>query len=285
MNSKMKILMAAALVSLPIAVDAQTENPRGIYKMTTITGKAGEIKAPFDQYKICTDSVTLMVSEMQAGFFRINRNDSKVFNYTGEHPKTDNDKSTLIYDSNEKQFKMKWWSTYRKHAYFPENDWCIEKYESGQYTEMGKVFFDAITGTVDMDKKNPIIGTWRVIAHVDELRDVKTVLPQMFEQDQASTTPDKYYILTPNYLTVVNYIGGNVNKIEYDGKKSYRANNKNFLVKRLSKNRIAIEDSSKKYHTDWFILERVTDGTSPLSRIASQYLKRRNLIGISDYWM
>ena len=43
MNSKMKILMAAALVSLPIAVDAQTENPRGIYKMTTITGTTGDI--------------------------------------------------------------------------------------------------------------------------------------------------------------------------------------------------------------------------------------------------
>lgn len=36
---------------------------------------------------------------------------------------------------------------------------------------MGKAFFDAITGTVDMEKKNPIIGAWRVIAHANELRD------------------------------------------------------------------------------------------------------------------
>ena len=45
---------------------AQTENPRGIYKMTTLTGKQGEVKAPFEQYKICTDSVTLMVTERAA---------------------------------------------------------------------------------------------------------------------------------------------------------------------------------------------------------------------------
>ena len=58
----MKLLMAAACLSLPIVSNAQTESPRGIYKMMTLTGKQGEIKAPFDQYKICTDSVTLMLN-------------------------------------------------------------------------------------------------------------------------------------------------------------------------------------------------------------------------------
>ena len=56
------MLIAAAIISLPIVVNAQTENPRGIYKMTTLTGKKGEVNAPYEQYKICTDSGTLMVT-------------------------------------------------------------------------------------------------------------------------------------------------------------------------------------------------------------------------------
>ena len=42
-----------ALASLPLTSIAQSENPRGIYKMMTLTGKLGEIPSPFDQYKIC----------------------------------------------------------------------------------------------------------------------------------------------------------------------------------------------------------------------------------------
>ena len=190
----MKMLMAAALISLPIVVNAQTENPRGIYKMTALTGKMGEVKAPFEQYKICTDSVTLMVSE-RAAFFSISDNDHRVFNYTGDQPKSEGDKSMLIYDSNAKQFKMKWWSTYTNHIHFPNNDWCIEKYESGKYTEMSKIFF------------------------------------------------------------------------------AYKFGNKTCQVKWLSKDRIAVEEHID-YRTDWMILERVTDGTTPLSHIASQFISK-----------
>ena len=49
-----------------------TENPRGIYKLTSLTGKQGETKAPFDQYKICTDSVTLHLS-IEGNHFSVNR--------------------------------------------------------------------------------------------------------------------------------------------------------------------------------------------------------------------
>ena len=61
MTKTVKLLLAAACTFLPIIANAQMENPRGIYKMMTLTGKQGEIKAPFDQYKICTDSLTLML--------------------------------------------------------------------------------------------------------------------------------------------------------------------------------------------------------------------------------
>ena len=81
---------------------AQTENPRGIYKMMTLTGKLGEVKSPFDQYKICTDSITLMVN-VQNAFFNISNTDKHILNYTGDQPKYENDKGTLIYDRVERE--------------------------------------------------------------------------------------------------------------------------------------------------------------------------------------
>lgn len=268
----MKMLMAAALISLPIVVNAQTENPRGIYKMTTLTGKMGEVKAPLEQYKICTDSVTLMVAE-RAAFFAIIDNDHRVFNYTGDQPKSEGDKSTLIYDSNAKQFKMKWWSTYTNHIHFPNNDWCIEKYESDTYSEMGKVFFDALTGKAEIDAANPLTGTWRFIGYVDELRDVKKELPKLHEQYPTSKYFNSFVIFAPKDWTMLAKSGGGVDKIEYNGKKSYKVGNKTQQVKWLSKDRIAVEEHVD-YRTDWMIMERVTDGTTPLSHIASQYISK-----------
>lgn len=268
-----QMLLAATLFSLPIVVNAQTENPRGIYKMTTLTGKKGEVKAPFAQYKICTDSVTLMVTE-QAAFFSILNNDHQVFNYTGDQPKAEGDKSSLIYDSNAQQFKLKWWSTYTNHTHFPKNDWCIEKYESGQYTEMSKIFFDALTGKAEVDANNPLTGTWRFIGYIDELRDAKKDLPKLHEQYPTSKYFNSFVIFAPKDWTMIaGGTRGGVDKIEYNGKKSYKVGNKIHQVKWLSKDRIAVEEHID-YRTDWMILERVSDGTTPLSHIASQFISK-----------
>ena len=268
-KSTINLLMAAAMISLPLVANAQKENPRGIYKMMTLTGKQGEVKAPFEQYKICTDSITLMVSENK-NTFNIMKNDSQVFNYTGEQPKSENDKSSLIYDSNAAGFKLKWWSTYPNHVYFPNNDWCIEKYESGKYTAMSKVFFDALTGKAEKDPKNPLTGTWRFIGYVDDLRDAKKELPKLHEQYPTSRYFNSFMIFTADHLTTIYNRGGGIDKITLDGKKAYKSGNKTYQIKWLSKNRIAIEDRID-YRIDWMILERVTDGSTPLSHIASQY--------------
>lgn len=281
-----KTIMTMLLAALTMGAAAQMErstsgrsllqgreNPRGIYKMTTLTGKLGEVKAPYEQYKICTDSVTLMVSE-QGNRFSMSDNDHRVFNYTGEQPKSEGDKSTLIYDSNDKQFKLKWWSTYASHIHFPNNDWCIEKYESGKYSETSKVFFDALTGAAADDADNPLTGTWRFIGYVDELRDVKKELPKLHEQYPTSRYFNSFMVFTPQNLTTVFSRGGGVDKIELDGKKAYKSAGKMYQIKWLSKNRIAIEDRVD-YRTDWMILERVTDGSTPLSHIASLYVGNR----------
>lgn len=268
-----KTILTILLAALTMGAAAQTENPRGIYKMTLLTGKVGEVKAPFEQYKICTDSVTLMVSE-SGNVFNISNNDQKVFNYTGDQPKSENDKSSLIYDSNAQHFKVKWWSTYKSHLHFPYNDWCIEQYESGQYTEMSKIFFDALTGKAETDAANPLTGTWRFIGYVDELRDVKKQLPKMHEDYPTSKYFNTFMVFTPNNLTTLFTRGGGIDKIELNGKKAYKVGNKSYQIKWLSKNRIAIEDRID-YRIDWMILERVTDGTTPLQHIASRYTPKR----------
>lgn len=55
------IIAAMALASTSLGY-AQTDNPRGVYKLTSLIDKTGaKILAFLDQYKICTDSVTLTV--------------------------------------------------------------------------------------------------------------------------------------------------------------------------------------------------------------------------------
>jgi hypothetical protein len=262
------MLMAAAFISLPIVSNAQTENPRGIYKMMTLTGKQGEIKAPFDQYKICTDSVTLMLV-IQGNTYQITDNDHKVFNYTGDQPKDENDKSTLIYDSNADHFTLKWWNAGRGHLFYNDNNWCIENYEANQYSKTGRKVFDALTAAPVADKTNPLLGTWRVLGDIDEMHDLKKALPMLHENYESSKYYNSFYIFTPSTFSLVLRLkGGVVNPVEYEGKKAYRLNDKTLHVKWLTKDRIAVEEKID-YRTDYKILERVTDGQTMMNRITS----------------
>lgn len=262
-------LFAASLCTLtPLEGFAQTENPRGIYKMTTLVGKVGEINAPFDQYKICTDSVTLTVS-IANNVCHIGNTDHKVFNYTGEQPKSEDDKSTLIYDSNAEHFSLKWWSTTPYHLYFPTNDWCIEKYEANKFSEEGKKAFDLLNGKVEEDAKNPFIGIWNVLGSVDELRDVKRDLPKLREKP---AFPCTYIIFTPHDMAYITKMFLNTNPLEYPDKKTIKNGEKTRRVKWLSKNLIALE-MQIGYRTDWQILERMTDGSTPLSHIVEEYVR------------
>jgi hypothetical protein len=109
---------------------------------------------------------------------------------------------------------------------------------------------------------------------VDELRDVKKALPKLQEQYRTSKYFNSFMVLSPeNAVLITSGIGGAVDKIEYDGKKAYKMGNKTCRVKWLSKDRIAVEERID-YRIDWQILERVTDGQTLLSCIASQNLRR-----------
>ena len=59
---KKNVFLLMALCLNIFVAYAQKENPRGTYKMTKLTGRGGvEIDAPFDQYKICEEGMTISV--------------------------------------------------------------------------------------------------------------------------------------------------------------------------------------------------------------------------------
>lgn len=274
-----KTVVALLAASLTIGAAAQTENPRGIYKLTKVTGKMGEVKAPFDQYKVCTDSITLMVSiqREEEAFFAIGDNDHKVFDYTGEQPKSADDKSTLIYDSNAEHFSMKWWSQYTNHELFPNNDWCTEKYESGKYSLVGRIAFDALTGKAVVDPHNPLTGTWRIISdQVKSLDNIKKELPALREQSQNHVLFNSFIVLSPeSAVWVVGGLLGNVERVKYDGKNAFKTFRNDiesdYQVKWLSKDCIAVWHRTSSQN--WMIFERLTGGQTPLSGIASQFIR------------
>lgn len=271
MNKIATMLVAAVFASLQ-SLSAQTENPRGIYRMVKLVGNLGEIDAPFEQYKICSDSITLTISVMGSQF-RIFDNDHQVFNHTGSlPPEGDAGKNLkLVYDSDSTHFSMKWWSDFAHHLYFPHNDWCIEKYESSGFSETGSIVADALTGKTAASA-NPLYGTWSIIGELDELNNTKKQIKLLHEQYQGSKYLNNYMVLMPNTVVFLASGGGSVQKAEYEGKKSCKIGRQApCSIKWLSKKCIALEKHSG-YHRDWIILERTSDGDrSPLDCIITQY--------------
>lgn len=168
-----RVAVMVLLAAAPQAGICQKANPRGIYKLTTIQSSKSTTTDCKDQYKVCTDSITLNVLvDNDSHFFSFTRN--AIYNYTGDTPANSSDKSDLIFDSNKNKFSLKWWVREEAghHKQFPvyvPNEWCIEKYQSGVFSEDGKIVFDAIAKLQKADKKNRIIGTWRTLGNAFSL--------------------------------------------------------------------------------------------------------------------
>lgn len=243
-----------------------SENPRGIYKMTTLVGKQGEVAAPYEQYKICTDSVTLHCSVYGRQFF-ISKNDETVFNYTGDTPENPTDRRSLIYDSNREHFTLKWWSQYNNHIHFPNNDWCIEKYRAGEYSANARPFFDAITGVVQADDTNPFIGTWKMTNQVDHL-DEETATATGNEPRHPS-----FVIFTPKHIVMTSRGHGALFDALYSDRNAIIYNTTIRQVTWLTDDCIAIAYKSKEGTTHYEILQRNNDEIPVLRKIAGLFTK------------
>ena len=262
-----------------IGVNAQTENPRGIYKLAGINGKDGEyFKEPFDQYKLCGDNVTLTMTAI-GNEYRIFKNDSQVFNYTGSEPASSDDKSSLIYDSDDKGFKLKWWSEYSNHRIFPSNDWCIETYSTNGFSKKMKAVADGLQSTSVSEKKKDLTGRWRVIGWMDELRNVKKEVQRLRNDYSESKLYNKVFIVFSDKKMVVSDNNvGYYEEIDYLGNKGYKIINDRFHddsneirnVTWLSNDLIAV-GIKVDYRTDYQILERMKEDKSILDYIFERY--------------
>lgn len=242
------------------------ENPRGIYKMTALVGKRGKVTAPYEQYKICTDSVTLHCAVNGREFY-ISKNDETMFNYTGDTPKSPTDKRSLIYDSNHEHFTLKWWSRYSNHIHFPNNDWCLEKYQSGVYSENAHPFFDALTNVIKADDTNPFIGTWQMTRQVDNL-----------DEHATSTIGDEpwhpsFVIFTPKHIIMTSRGNGILLDALYSERNAVIYNTIIRQVTWLTDDCIAIAYNSKEDTTLYEILQRVNDEVPVLQKIAGLFMK------------
>ena len=200
-----------------VGLHAQKSNPRGVYHLVSITGKNGTEAAMFDQYKICTDSMTWMLSVYEdkrinkhweranRPYFELGDNDHMVFNYTGEEPDAIGPTKTRIYNSGKKGFTMKWWSTFRNHPVFPENGWCTEEYKSNSYSASGEKIFNMLYSTKIKAKKDGLQGRWKVVGaikmsgskYVDEW--IKSGKLDLNENDYVPYW-DKYAIIDDQYI-------------------------------------------------------------------------------------
>lgn len=262
---------------------AQTENPRGVYKMKSLIDKTGlEIKAPFDQYKVCTDSATLMVS-VNGTSFNVGKNDNDIYNYTGEEPDATDSTKIRIFDSNAEHFTLKWWSTYSHHIYFPDNDWCTEYYVSNSYSEMGKIVFDALMTppATTVDKAKPICGSWCEMGDFDELSDVKKFVKEQKKErkafSDATAKPNDIVVITPEHMVT---IGGRVYDFVSDGKNSFYNNKEKHEgskhnVTWLSPDLIAVSvGRNNGKFTDYVLWHRIKSDITPMSRIVQKYINR-----------
>ena len=161
-------MMLTLLIVASGNISGQTENPRGIYKMVKTTIKSGEIvEAPLDQYKLCGDSVCLMLivnerklPETSIYVFDLYSPDRQVFNYTGD--RSAEKMGVWVYDSNAEHFTLKWYSAYSFQPWFPEGGWVTEWYERRvPFSENANCIFNGLM-TPNGKSKGDFNGLWKV---------------------------------------------------------------------------------------------------------------------------
>lgn len=268
-----KMFSTLFIVLFAVGMSAQTENPRGIYKMMTLEGKNPPVNAPFDQYKVVTDEITLTLRVESDGNFSIGNNDGETLNYTGSEPRTENDHSTLVFDSNAKHFTLKWWSTESDNIYIPEGGWVTEYYESGKYSEYGRVIFKALLQGYRPDEENPMLGTWRQLGYMDELHNTQKAVASMEENYATSSCRGLFMSILPGHIVYykVNNEGEfrvqgvAVNEISCPDKNTLKMGTVPCRVTWLDKGIIALEMKDGDRRTDYVIYSRVTSNASLLS--------------------
>lgn len=190
-----KFLSAISLLvfahSIPV-VGQLSQNPRGIYKMTKLVDRSGkEIPAPFDQYKICEDYATLtfrVVDQNRKDIqFALNINDRIIYNHTGKTPQGKDMHGSQIYDSDGQHFRLRWWSTYKNHRYFPENNWVVEQYEKDIFSSAASSILKLLKDNPRPVHNQPFEGRWYMVDERDDKADIQHLAQEKSFSSKTST--------------------------------------------------------------------------------------------------
>lgn len=255
--------------------DIIIQNPRGTYKLTGIryTNSKKEdvlIDAPIDQYKLCTDDITLTIRVID-GKLNISQLD-EVFNFTGDGH--ENDTTAHIFDSNAEHFTLKWFSHEKNITHFPYRTWCYEYYKSEVFSPEAKRYFDMLGTAVERDKKNPFIGSWVGIGQLDELNNAKKNVAILYERFQKEGRVRDVYAFMPEFSISSNSLYTRVHELEY--KKKNRIidwQDREVEVKWITDDCFAIAVTDDFGQKDWEIYYRKSDST-PL----------QDIIDVRTYW-
>lgn len=168
----MKKVLFALIALASMSVYAQKENPRGLYKLQTISNEDGTtVKPPFEQYKFYSDYVGLTFALDDDSFdkggqtsFTLQDLDGGLVSYTGKVPMEAEGKKIQIYDSDQKKFTMRWFNDrLPNNSLFPYNQFSYEYYSSQKGISKNVVkAFDMLKMNIGKkNKTNPFHGVWR----------------------------------------------------------------------------------------------------------------------------
>ena len=160
----------AVLASMPVL--AQKENPRGLYKLQTISNEDGTTKQPpFEQYKFYSDYIGLTFTLDDDSFdkaggtsFNLQDLDGGLVNYTGKVPMEPDGKKIQIYDSDKKKLTLRWFNDrLPNNSLFPYNQFSYGYYSSQKgISKNVKKAFDMLKMNIGKkNKDNPFHGVWR----------------------------------------------------------------------------------------------------------------------------
>ena len=133
-----KIIIIALLSLAAFAANAQTKNPRGLYRLSEIVHQDGKhLEADFKQYKFCLDKYSLTVGSSSMNNYGdhafdlgISNPDGKPLQITGELSKTEN-KSIQVFYTSDSTLTLRWFndrSAFNEHL-FPYQTNIDEQYE------------------------------------------------------------------------------------------------------------------------------------------------------------
>ena len=166
--------MTTLLACLTIATAstfAQTEAPRGLYKLQRLGYEKGQPDhvPEMEQYKYCSEShpLTLMVYLNTPAEYRyaIRPDEPHPYTYTGDIPVGEDGHGTRIYDSDSTHFTLKWYNTIRPGGkVFPLNEFITEYYDRKDMMPQ----MERSVKMLEMKHEQPthrFAGCWRMVGN------------------------------------------------------------------------------------------------------------------------